>query len=174
MRGTGTRGGPGGAFSSSGGASGDGEETAGGRGGGRLARRTTRASGGGGVRDRWMCTPVTNRSQRLDSARRARGGARPDQINRPSSGVSWCLIVLERRSTEDFRDGSRHHARSCKSFARVSSHEIVKIEEARLRSAHAGFCFGFRVASDGPAGSSRAFGNPHRGSRNRRRSPRPG
>ena len=112
--------------------------------------------------------------QRLDSTPNARGGARPNQINRPSSGVSWCLIFLERRSTEDFRDGSHVITRITKSFARVSSHEIVKIEEARLRSAHAGFCFGFRVTSDSPTGSSRAFGNPHRGSRNRRRSPRPG
>ena len=58
------------------------------------------------------------------------------ESNKPS--VEWCLIFLERRSTEDFRDGSHVITRITKSFARVSSHEMLKNEEARLRSTHAG------------------------------------
>ena len=115
---------------------GNGGETAGGRGGGRLARRRRSGRFVRRVRDRWMCARADRGGQRLDSTPTARGGARPNKINRPSSGVSWCLIVLERRSTR-FRDGS-HFTRITKSFARVSSHEILKNEEARLRSAHAG------------------------------------
>ena len=77
--------------------------------------------------------------QRLDSTPTARGGARPNQINRPSSGVSWCLIVLDERRSTLFRDGSHVITRITKSsFARVSSHEMLKNEEARLRSTHAG------------------------------------